>query len=55
MAEKPEHPNCRCIMIKIKLLDLPDQLPFVIGGRYPSIAELMRLPSQPIKILWGEN
>ena len=52
-----EHPNCRCeiVYIKIDLFDLPDQLPYVIGGHYPQIEKLLRLPTQPIKILWSDN
>ena len=55
--DKPEHHNCRCeiVYVRIDILDLPDQLPCVIGGHYPSISELMRLPTQPTKILWSDN
>lgn len=55
MKDIPLHPNCRCVLIRIKLLDLPNQIPFVIGGRHKSICEILRLPKPPIKILFGSN
>ena len=55
MEESPQHPNGRCFLIKISLFDLPDQIPFVIGGRYLTNTEILQIPLPPTKVLFWSN
>ena len=50
-----KHHNCRCIMFVIKILDLPDQTKFVLGGRNKTNSEILRIPALPLRINFGSN
>ena len=52
-GEFRRHFNRRHIMVKIKILDLPDQTPWVIGGRPKERKQ--RTIRAPFKLLFWSN
>ena len=51
----PHHFNCRCVVIKIHVLNLPPQDWFVIGGRPREKKQWPTLIGPRVKILFGPN